>query len=149
MFFLKELPTQAMVEQYTKNNGELNSTTILDALTIMRRASLLVREIESYFTKFELSQLKFLIMIVIDREPNASSLSPNEIATRLDVSKPVLTRALKTLIECELLSSTEDDIDKRVKKISLTKTGHELLQQILPGYFSLITEMMERADAEQ
>lgn len=148
MFFLKELPTQAMVEQYTQKETELNATTILDALTIMRRASLLVREIESYFTKFELSQLKFLIMIVIDREPSTSSLSPNEIAARLDVSKPVLTRALKTLVESELLSSTEDDIDKRVKRISLTKAGHELLQQLLPGYFKLITEMMERVDAE-
>lgn len=148
MFFLKELPTQAMVEQYTQKETELNATTILDALTIMRRASLLVREIESYFTKFELSQLKFLIMIVIDREPSTSSLSPNEIAARLDVSKPVLTRALKTLVESELLSSTEDDIDKRVKRISLTKAGHELLQQLLPGYFLLITEMMERVDAE-
>lgn len=149
MFFLKELPTQAMVEQYTQKNSELNSTTILDALTIMRRASLLVREIESYFTKFELSQLKYLIMIVIDREPDSASLSPNEIATRLDVSKPVLTRALKTLIESGLISSTEDELDKRVKRITLTKTGHDLLQQILPGYFLLITEMMEQTDVKQ
>ncbi len=144
MFFLKELPTKTMVDKYTSDNTELDSDSILNGLTIMRQASLLVRGIENYFAEYGLSQLKFLIMIVIDREPEVTSLSPHEIATRLDVSRPVLTRALKTLLEQELLSSVDDEVDKRVKNISLTDKGHNCLEQVLPGYFALISERMNK-----
>ncbi len=142
MFFLKELPTQAMLEKYTSHLSGSEASSIADALMIMRRASLLVRSLEVYFSNNGLSQLRFLILVVIDREPNRESLYSHEIASRLDVSKPVLTRTLKRLIDDGLLSSSPNTVDRRSKQITLTKKGSECLSQVLPGYFDKINDLM-------
>ncbi|OIQ45270.1 MAG: MarR family transcriptional regulator, partial [Gammaproteobacteria bacterium MedPE] len=68
MFFLKELPTKAMLDKYTSDLTSNEQKSITEALSIMRQASLLVRNIETYFSIHDLSQLRFLILIVIDRE---------------------------------------------------------------------------------
>ncbi|PHR28540.1 MAG: MarR family transcriptional regulator [Desulfotalea sp.] len=143
MFFLKELPTKAMLDKYTSalTNHEKNS--IAEAFSIMRQASLLVRSINTHFSANNLSQLRFLILIVIDREPDRTSLYAHEIASRLDVSRPVLTRTLKRLIEEGLLISTHDETDKRAKNISLTKKGMTCLSKVLPGYFNEINKLMK------
>ena len=84
-----------------------------------------------------------MILIVIDREPNRTSLYQHEIASRLDVSRPVLTRTLKKLIEDGLLTSSHDEIDKRAKKIALTEKGTSCLFEVLPGYFNEINKLMD------
>ncbi len=144
MFFLKELPTKAMLDKYTSDLTSNEQKSITEALSIMRQASLLVRNIETYFSIHDLSQLRFLILIVIDREPNRSSLYAHEIASRLDVSRPVLTRTLKKLIEDGLLTSSNDETDKRAKKITLTKKGITCLSGVLPGYFNEINKLMRQ-----
>ncbi|NRB66147.1 MAG: MarR family transcriptional regulator [Vibrio sp.] len=144
MFFLKELPTKAMLDKYTSDLTSNEKNSISEALSIMRQASLLVRNLETYFSAHDLSQLKFLILIVIDREPDRTSLYAHEIASRLDVSKPVLTRALKKLVDDGLLTSCSDPTDKRAKRIALTKKGGTCLSEILPGYFNEINKLMSQ-----
>ncbi|MEM5527300.1 MarR family transcriptional regulator [Gammaproteobacteria bacterium AS21] len=143
MFFLKELPTQAMLDKYTSDLSGHEKKSITDALSIMRKASLLVRSIERFFSANDLSQLRFLVLIVIDREPDRTSLYAHEIASRLDVSRPVLTRAIKRLIDDGLLTSINDEIDKRAKKITLTEKGVTCLSGVLPGYFNEINKLMD------
>lgn len=143
MFFLKELPTKTMIDKYTTHLSGHEKNSIAEALSIMRKASLLERNIETYFSTYNLSQLRFLILIVIDREADRTSLYAHEIASRLDVSRPVLTRTLKKLIEDGLLISNDDEIDKRTKKISLTEKGLSCLSEVLPGYFNEINMLMD------
>jgi DNA-binding MarR family transcriptional regulator len=142
MFFLKELPTRQMLEGYRKRFPEMNVPAIEEALLMMRRASVLVRRLERYFDVHGLSLLRFLILIVIDREPEREGLSFGEITERVDVSKPVMTRTLKTLEQDGLISIASQNEDKRVKRVCLTKKGATMLEGVLPGYFSLIDEFM-------
>ncbi|WP_444908482.1 MarR family winged helix-turn-helix transcriptional regulator [Microbulbifer sp. TRSA005] len=143
MFFLKDLPSQQMIEGYAKRFTVKDPTAVQGALTMMRDASLLLRELESYFTEHGTSQLRFLVMIVIDREPQRDSLLASEIAERIDVSRPVMTRTLKSMVEDELIAMEADSSDGRAKCITLTKNGKKFLQKILPGYFKAISKFME------
>ena len=138
MFFLKTLPSLEMVQGYT-NDGAA-AETVLDALGMLRRASLLLRRIEQYFANHGLSQQKFLIMVVIDREPERTSLRLSEIAERLDVSKPVLHRTIKAMIAAGLLASRPDPNDGRSDLIQLTTQAKDLMAQIMPGYFEILLE---------
>lgn len=142
MFFLKELPSQQMVSAYADKIQELDSQSIVDALSMMRQASVLVRKLETHFSVYRLSQLRFLILMVIDREIDQDSLTAVEIIDRLDVSKPVMTRALKRLMQDGLIESSYDKNDGRAKQISLTKQGSDLLKSMLPGYFETISIYM-------
>ncbi|MGH1406067.1 MAG: MarR family winged helix-turn-helix transcriptional regulator [Rhodomicrobiaceae bacterium] len=111
---------------------------------MMREASQLIRLVDAYFSSHNLSQLKFLILVVIDREPDIESLRQSEINRRLDVSKPVLNRSVSSLLETGLLKRIEDKEDSRAYKLGLTEKGKKTLDKIMPEYFKIISEFMRQ-----
>ncbi len=138
MFFLKDLPSKRMIEGYQDLADDIGPKEILSALEMMRKASVLVRDIEKYFARHQLSQLKFLILVVIDREPEKDALFIHEIANKIDVSRPVITRTIKDLSDAGLVTLTGDKRDKRAKLVTLTDAGKTNLHNVLPGYFACI-----------
>ncbi len=144
MFFLKELPSRQMIDGYAGTYG-VATDAIADGLSMMRRASLLIRRLESYFAQHGLSQLRFLFLIVIDREPERDTLTVGEITTRLDVAGPIVARTLHGLAAEGLVEVTRDEVDARSKHVGLTDQGHVLLKQLLPGYFAIIADEMAAA----
>jgi DNA-binding MarR family transcriptional regulator len=143
MFFLKSQPSSQMIDGYASIHG-VAAEAIAEGLATMRRASLMIRRLESYFADHGISQLRLLILIVIDREPYHRTLTVGEITDRLDVAGPVIARTLRTLLEDGLVSIERDTNDARTKHISLTATACETLHALLPGYFAIITEEMEK-----
>ncbi|WP_027258336.1 MarR family winged helix-turn-helix transcriptional regulator [Leisingera aquimarina] len=146
MFFLKDLPSQQMVGTYAQAYGA-DPDHITSALLMMRRASLLIRSLDAFFAVHGLSQLRFLVLIVIDREPERASLTPNEIAQRIDVSKPVMTRTLQSLQKDGLITLSASPSDGRSKEAALTADGLQRLQDTLPGYFKLLSGEMTQPSA--
>jgi DNA-binding MarR family transcriptional regulator len=144
VFFLKELPTQQMLQSYRARFSEMDTDAIDAALLLLRRASLLMRELDAYFAARGTSQTRFLTMIVIDREAEQVGLLASEIADRLDVSRPVVTDTIKALERDGLLGSTRDDADGRAKRLALTREGSAALTGLLPGYFALIADFMAK-----
>ena len=142
MFFLKELPSRQMVDGYADRYADVDVGKVLDALGLMRRASLLIRELEAFFAQRELSQLRFLTMIIVDREPERDCLAASEIAERLDVSRPVVTRTLQSLEKVGLIAISENAIDARSRNVTLTLAGKGKLDEVLPGYFAILHRAM-------
>jgi DNA-binding MarR family transcriptional regulator len=142
MFFLKELPTRKMIDGYAQKYPIKKAGCIEAGLVMMRQASLLIRQLETYFAGEGTSQLKFLILIVIDREPGRNSLLASEVAERIDVSRPVMSRTLQVLLDQGLVAIADDDNDRRAKNVSLTAPGRKFLKKILPEYFKIIDDFM-------
>lgn len=128
-----------MVEGYADRHKGLDVDAALDALALMRRASLMVRQLEAYFARHDLSQLRFLILIVIDREPECDGMGVSQVASRLDVSKPVMTRTMARLAGDGLLEIEADRSDARAKVLRLTAKGRAKLAAVLPDYFVLLS----------
>lgn len=139
MFFLKQLPSTEMVARYTQDQPGVSPEGVLERLTSLREASLLLRDLERYFDGYGLSQLRFLILIVIDREGEDASLGHTAIVERLDVSKPGITRAIKKLADDGHVVIGPDPSDRRAKSVALTSKGRRLLRDLLPGYFAVLT----------
>jgi DNA-binding MarR family transcriptional regulator len=148
MFFLKELPTRQMLETYHKRFPQMNVESVDAALHLLRRASLLMRKLDTYFVNKNLSQLRFLILIVLDRESSRDGLMASEVAARLDVSRPVTTRTLQTLKDDGLLEFASHGEDARAKLVTLTSKGRLKLRNVLPGYYKVIEEFMEAKRGE-
>ena len=142
MFFLKELPSRAILESYAKRFPQMDVDAVEKALTMLRNASLLLRELEAYFAGHGLSQTRYLTLIVIDREPARNGLLASEIADRLDISRPVVSETLKALQKDGLLETARVERDGRAKLICLTRAGRERLQVLLPGYYEIISRFM-------
>ncbi|HJV48790.1 MAG TPA: MarR family transcriptional regulator [Geothrix sp.] len=144
MFFLKDLPSRQTLEAYRDRFPAMDVDQVDAALRMLRKASLLMRELEAYFASKGLSQLRYLILVVLDRELDGDGLLASEVAERLDVSRPVMTRTLQALAGEGLLTLQTHDQDLRAKRVRLTKQGRAKLHQVLPGYYSLIREFMDR-----
>lgn len=131
-----------MIEGYVSATGVGDVDTLARALSMMRKASQLERQLDAYFNSHNLSQLKFHIIIVIDREPGTESLRQSEINQRLDISKPVLHRTVASLLKEGLLMRGDDPEDSRAHLLALTDKGQTVLSAILPGYFEAISDFM-------
>ncbi len=127
-----------MVDGYANRFPDVDANRVLDALLLMRRASLLIRDLEAYFAQHDLSQLRFLTLILIDREPERDCLAASEIAERLDVSRPVVTRTLQGLEKADLIAISENAEDARSRNVALTLAGKGKLDKVLPGYFAIL-----------
>lgn len=149
MFFLAELPTRDMIEGYAGRHAPGQGQAIEDALVLLRRASALIRKLDAYFAGHGLSQLRFLTLIVIDREPARDWLSFSEVAARLDVSRPVVSRTVRALVEDGLLQERPDPEDKRARRLSLTPKAASTLEALLPGYFKIIAARSEAGDKKK
>ncbi|MBB6523795.1 MarR family winged helix-turn-helix transcriptional regulator [Pseudoteredinibacter isoporae] len=147
MFFLKELPSKQMIQGYADRYPIKNVDSVEAALLMMRQASLLIRELEAYFSSHNSSQLRFLILLVIDREPERRSLLVSEISERIDVSRPVMTRTLQSLEGDNFIAIKADKHDGRAKQVFLTEKGRKFLKKILPGYYELIDNFMAGVEA--
>ncbi|WP_298918296.1 MarR family transcriptional regulator [uncultured Algimonas sp.] len=153
MFLLKVLPARHMVERYVdelgvNGSGAGDPDMILSALDMMRSASLLIRKVERHFSMHGLSQLKFVILVVIDRERHEAGLRHADVAARIDVSQPVLSRTIRALVEGGLVAQTPDPSDARVQRLRLTAAGRDRLHAALPDYFDIIGTHM-RGVAEE
>jgi len=147
MFFLKDLPSRRMVAGYQALHPDLDPDRTLAALHMMRSASLLIRRLEAYFTEHGLSQMRFLVLVVIDREPDRDWLTVGEVAERLDVSRPVTTRTLQQLGREGLVAVSSDAKDSRLKRVTLTEVGRARLHGLMPGYFRLLSAEPDPAKA--
>ena len=146
MFFLKELPTQKMLERYSEQYSEMDLEKTDAALRLLRRASLFIRKLDQYFAKYDLSQTRFLILIILDREPDLQHLTISDLVERLDVSKPVITNTIKTLCKSDLVNISACQSDMRSKMITITDQGREKLKTVLPNYYKLINEEMDNVN---
>lgn len=142
MFFLKDLPTQDMLQGYNARFPAMEAETVEAALKLLRRASLLLRELEAYFARHGLSQTRFLILVLLDRDPAVEGLSATEISEKLDISKPIVTNTLKALAGDGLLKTAANKEDRRARWITLTAKGRKRLHALLPGYFKVIQDFM-------
>lgn len=138
MFFLKELPTKRMVEGFAETHAHLDPDRTLATLTLLRDASLLIRRIENYLAQHDLSQTQFLILMILQRDKTRDHHLASEIAQKMDVSKPVLSTAMKSLLRKGLITDGGKVADARAKPVQISNKGKQTLNSLLPGYFEIL-----------
>lgn len=138
MFFLKDLPTREMITGYAQTHAVVDVQKTNDALQMLRQASLLIRRLERYFASHGLSQTQFLVLMILHRDKTKTSHLAVEISAKMDVSKPVLSTALKTMQTRGLIAYSGKTKDARAKPLQISDSGRDLLLKLLPEYFEIL-----------
>jgi len=68
-----------------------------------------------------------------EREPHFKPLMASELAEAFNVSRPNITNLLNGLLKKKFIVQVEDDIDRRKKRLKLSKKGNNLLGKLEPG----------------
>jgi DNA-binding MarR family transcriptional regulator len=144
MYFLKQLPSRAILERYKSHFPEMDIKKTEQALHLLRKASLLIRELEQYFATHNLSQTRFYILIILDRDSSYKNFCLMDFVKRMDVSKPVITKTLKSLQQQKLVQVVSSQTDARFKTVTITTTGRDALYSVLPGYYTIINKHISK-----
>jgi DNA-binding MarR family transcriptional regulator len=91
-------------------------------------------KISSFFTdiyqdKFALSITQWRIMAVLGEFPDSSA---DEVSNKTQIEKSILSRAINKLLQRKLIQRTFSAEDKRRSILTLTNTGHEVYDEIVP-----------------
>ena len=138
MFFLKDLPTREMINGYAQTLDVVDVQKTNDALHMLRQASLLIRRLEHYFASHGLSQTQFLVLMILHRDKSKHSHLAVEICEKMDISKPVLSTALKTMRQRGFILYCRKSTDSRAKPLRISDSGRDLLLEVLPEYFEIL-----------
>lgn len=95
---------------------------------------------ETYKDKFALSITEWRIMAVLGEYPGASA---DEVSAKIQIEKSIVSRALQKLLTRHLVDRQVDEKDRRRQNLSLTKTGLDIYQQVVPVSYDYEDQLQE------
>ena len=107
------------------------------------------RDVMQLASEFELSfsQMKALHLLAIPAEP----VSVKELGEGLGLSLAAMSRAADGLVQRGLVDRIEDVQDRRIKRLSLTAPGRELVQKLrdvrMAGFDQFISSLSPKEQA--
>ncbi len=97
-------------------------------LRVQRASRAVGRRYDDAFRHLELNNWQFTLLAAVE---GTEAPSVHELATFLGMDRTTMTRNLAVLQRRDLLSLAQDPRDGRVKRVSLTPQGRDLLLQAL------------------
>ena len=134
MFFLKDLPTDMPLQEFSKRFPNMNPSALKICAELMRTGSGLLATFDTVLGKYGLSQGRFLTLIVMSRT-SGKEIYPSSLAGKLGVKKATMTGLLDGLEKDNLVERAADPRDRRKTGIRLTANGRQLLDEMLPDYY--------------
>lgn len=84
------------------------------------------------------SYFQYLIMISA-----YNGMNQNELAKRMNVGKGSASKAVKYLLENELIHRKQDEIDNRIKNVFITEKGKEIADRFKVVFFEMNSRLVE------
>lgn len=98
-------------------------------LQTQRAARTLARRFDAALAPLELTNGQFSLLMSLNRPAPAAM---GDVAALLAMDRTTLTAALKPLQRRALVTVTQDNTDRRSRRLSLTRDGLALLKRALP-----------------
>ena len=150
MLLLRDLPRYEMLQEKSKRYPELDASAVEATLVLLRVASDVFEGMGAHLARHELSQGRFMVLVLLDRHERGEGVSPSEIAEQLGVTRATVTGLLDGLEKEALISRQTHPEDRRAFCIELTPKGRQFLATLLPGHYRRIAGLMAHLNpAEQ
>lgn len=91
--------------------------------------------------KYGLSQGRFLILIVMNRQPDQET-NPSILAKKIGVTRATMTGLIDGLEKEGLIRRAVHKNDRRKQSLRLTEKGRHVLENLLPDYWSRLYNLM-------
>ena len=118
-----------------------------ELLDLILMVSMMVREnVKQQTAKHQLSIIHLWALRFVAEHKNPTM---RDIATFLNISAPSATSFVETLLKSGYLVRELDETDRRVVRIVLSKSGHQLYQQIISGVKLKIGDLVQVLNTEE
>ncbi|MEM9908010.1 MAG: MarR family transcriptional regulator, partial [Cyanobacteria bacterium P01_D01_bin.44] len=117
-------------------------------LNLVRTHAILSDEVAKLFQQHGLSQPLYNVLKVVAREGDGGI--PSQSIARFMVARdPDITRLVDKLKKEKLVTRRRDTQDRRVVRISATRSGKEIIQQLDPLIWKLHQQQLEHLSSEK
>jgi len=141
MFYLKDLPTDTTLNEFSRRYPNMNPSAIKTCAALLRTGSELLTTFEAILGNHGFSQGRFLTLIVMNRNP-AEEVSPSSLAEKVGVKRATMTGLLDRLEKDDLIERRAHHRDRRKIGVRLTSRGRQVLAAMLPDYYRSIAKIM-------
>ena len=148
MFYLLDQPTEEEFQNLARRYKEMNPSSVKAAVTLLKTGSDVLTGFEKMLKGYGLSQGRFLILIVMNRRPDKPA-TPSVLAEKIGVTRATMTGLIDGLVKDGLIRRYSHGSDRRMLKLKLTEKGIELLEALLPDYWSRIFNLMSSLTNEE
>lgn len=148
MFYLLDQPTEEEFENLAGRYREMAPSSVQAAVTLLKTGSDVLTGFEKMLRTYGLSQGRFLILIVMNRQPDQAT-SPSALAEKIGVTRATMTGLINGLVKDGLLRRASHSGDRRRQALWLTDHGRSLLEALLPDYWSRIYNLMAGLTPEE
>ena len=140
MFFLKDLPTDMSLQEFSRRYPNMNPSALKTCAELMRTGSDLLAVFETVLGRYGLSQGRLLVLIVMNRTPH-EALNPSFLAEKLGVARATITGLLNGLETGNFIERVADARDRRRIRVRLTPEGRKVLEKLLPDYYRCMAKL--------
>lgn len=144
MFEITDLPDSNTIARIAQRYPTLEIPALETWLKLMRVSGDCESDLEQYLADHNLSQRKFFVLILLMRNPEGLNVSQLAAGTR--VSCATMTGVVDGLFKAKLLTRETDAQDRRAFMVTITASGQELLDRILPLHYQRINRIMSFLD---
>ena len=141
MFYLKDLPTDTSLHEFSRRYPNMNPSAIRTCAALLRTGSELLTAFETVLGNHGLSQGRFLTLIVMNRNPD-DEVSPSFLAEKVGVRRATITGLLDRLERDDLIERLAHQRDRRKIGVRLTSKARQVLAAMLPDYYRSIAKIM-------
>lgn len=141
MFYLLDQPTEEEFQNLADRYKEMEPSSVKAAVTLLKTGSDVLTGFEKMLKGYGLSQGRFLILVVMNRKPEEST-TPSVLAKKIGVTRATMTGLIEGLVKDRLLKRTTHESDRRKYSLQLTPKGIDVLENLLPDYWSRIYNLM-------
>ena len=149
MLLLRDLPRYEMLQEKSKRYPELDAHAVEATLVLLRVASDVFEGMGTHLARQNISQGRFMVLMLLDRHSHGEGVSPSEIADQLGVTRATVTGLLDGLEKETLISREMHPDDRRAFCIELTPKGREFLSTMLPGHYRRIAGLMAHLNSAE
>ncbi|MFG1522072.1 MarR family winged helix-turn-helix transcriptional regulator [Halobacteriovorax sp. RZ-3] len=115
---------------------------------MIRTTRILDKMVSEEVSNFKLTKPQFDVLVILHLT-DQEFVTTTELADELLVSKANITGIVKRLEMANLIKKAVDENDTRSKKITLTEDGLDLINKVLPRYFSMGQELVSKFTPEE
>lgn len=141
MFYLLDQPTEDEFENLSSRYKQMEPSSVKAAVTLLKTGSDVLTGFEKMLKRYGLSQGRFLILIVMNRQPDRVT-TPSILAEKIGVTRATMTGLIEGLVKDGFILRNTHHKDRRRLNLKLTGKGRDLLEGLLPDYWSRIHNLM-------
>lgn len=148
MFYLLDQPTEDEFENLARRYRDMAPSSVKAMVTLLKTGSDVLTGFEKMLKSYGLSQGRFLILVVMNRNPDQST-TPSILAEKIGVTRATMTGLVDSLVKDGYVKRYAHASDRRRQNLRLTAPGKALLEKMLPDYWSRIHRLMNCLTAQE